>query len=495
MARRILLILVFISGFLFETTAQDKLANRPNILIIITDDQGYADLSAFHHSAKDIKTPNMDRLADQGTLFTRAYTTAPVCSPSRAGLFTGRYQQRWGGWKFRTGLPEDEKTMSEYFKEAGYNTALIGKSDWGANYHKHNVREYPLNHGYDYFLGFSSHAHDYFLMSEEIEKTTPDPHGHSAALGRLMYNNDYKSYKEGYSTEIFTDETIRFFEANKNNEQPFMLTLSYNAVHHLIHEVPGKYLDKYGIEPIRNYDSSMGKYSKYYAKYSQYGAIPFDDMRKYYLANLDCLDDNIGRVLDKLEETGLSDNTLIVFISDNGGSPLTGAVNYPLNGSKYFTFEGGLRVPMIISWPGHYNQNEVCNSVVSALDIMPTCLEAARINIPENMDGIAINSYLERGKREICREKPLFSEFNQQAAVIDHEWKLVKSKEMIYFYGGRRQVLPSAGDQFRLFRLDNDMGEHVDLSDQYPEVKENLKKKYHKWYDEMHKEAKERGMK
>ena len=273
MLSKILFILVFISGFLFRTTAQDKLVNRPNILIIITDDQGYADLSAFHHSAKDIETPNMDRLAEQGTLFSRAYTTAPVCSPSRAGLFTGRYQQRWGGWKFRTGLPEDEKTISEYFKEAGYNTAMIGKSDWGANYHKHNVREYPLNHGYDYFLGFSSHAHDYFLMSGEIEKTTPDPHGHSAALGRLMYNNDYKSYKQGYSTEIFTDEAIRFLEMNKNNEQPFMLTLSYNAVHHLIHEVPEKYLNKYNVESIPNYDPSMGKYSKYYAKYSQYGAI------------------------------------------------------------------------------------------------------------------------------------------------------------------------------------------------------------------------------
>ena len=145
---------------LWSCQPAEEAPKKPNILIIITDDQGYADLSAFTHAAADIQTPNMDRIAKEGVLCTQAYVTAPVCSPSRAGWNTGRYQQRWGHWSWGKELPASETTLAEYLSQAGYATGKFGKSDFAANYHRMDVREYPLNYGYDEFLGFSSHAHD-----------------------------------------------------------------------------------------------------------------------------------------------------------------------------------------------------------------------------------------------------------------------------------------------------------------------------------------------
>ena len=190
----------------------DGTSRSPNILVIVTDDQGYADLSAFKHHAPDVHTPNMDRLAARGILFTEAYTTAPVCSPSRAGWNTGQHQVRWDpASSFNCGLPDDTTTMAELLKVNGYATARVGKSDYSnKGIHRQDTSEYPLNHGYDEFLGFCAHGFDYFLLTEEIEARTPDPRGHSASVGSLMHNRGRKEFKEGYLTEIFTDEAIDF---------------------------------------------------------------------------------------------------------------------------------------------------------------------------------------------------------------------------------------------------------------------------------------------
>ena len=197
---------------------------KPNILVIVTDDQGYADLSAYQHSAPDVKTPNMDRLAKRGILYTNAYSVAPVCSPSRAGWTTGRHPINWDPKAgFNCGLPKSIKTMAEMFKANGYKTARIGKSDYSNKVHRQDNREYPLNHGYDEFLGFCAHGFDNFLLTKEIEAKTPDPRGHSAALGELFHNRSRKSYKEGYLTQIFTDEAIGYLK--RNQENPFFLTL------------------------------------------------------------------------------------------------------------------------------------------------------------------------------------------------------------------------------------------------------------------------------
>ena len=165
---------LMISILVSKTEAQTPASGNPNFLIIVTDDQGYADLSAFGHHAQDVHTPNMDRLAASGVLFTQAYTTAPVCSPSRAGWNTGLYQQRWdptSSWA--PGMPGNIQNIAQIMKSHGYATARFGKNDYGKGYHVQNTPEYPLNHGYDEFLGFSAHGHDYFLLSDDIEEHLP----------------------------------------------------------------------------------------------------------------------------------------------------------------------------------------------------------------------------------------------------------------------------------------------------------------------------------
>ncbi|HSB13263.1 MAG TPA: sulfatase-like hydrolase/transferase [Bryobacteraceae bacterium] len=460
--------------------------------MIVTDDQGYADLSAYAHSAADVSTPNMDRIAAGGVLFTRAYVTAPVCSPSRAGWNTGRYQQRWdpdAGWN--PGLPSDSKTIAEYFKSAGYATAKVGKSDFGRGYHRQDGREYPLNHGYDEFLGFSSHAHDYFLLSDKSEKMTPDPYGHSAALGTLFENRGRKSFESGYITEIFTDRAIQFLERNRS--RPFFLNVAYNSVHTLVHEVPEKYLEKFGVKPIPNYDPrTMGKYVDYYDKYAQLGIISGEEMRKYYLANLNCLDDNIGRLLNALDRLKLTENTLIVFFSDNGGTPHGGGGNLPLRGSKSTTFEGGIRVPFMMRWPGRLPAGGTYAYPVSTLDLLPTFLDAARIPaLPSaTLDGESFLQAVKAGRPSRNESRPLFWLFRGRWAVLSGDWKLVKTSGP----GGppAHQIL-SGGDPAEpkpaLFNLKSDPAEQHDVSGQHPDVVKRLNRLFEDWRQQTRTEA------
>ncbi len=365
-------------------------SDKPNILIIVTDDQGYADLSAYKHHAPDVRTPNMDRLANRGVLFTQAYVTAPVCSPSRAGWNTGQHQVRWDAKSsFQCGHPDKVKNIAELMKASGYATARFGKNDYGQGMHLHDVREYPLQHGYDEFLGFSAHGHDSFLLSQSIEDRTPDPKGHSASVGPMMHNMGVKEYKQGYLTEIFTDATIDFLKGD--HKDPFFLTLSYSSMHHLIHQVPKRYLDKHGVKDIPLYDpETMGSYERWFKRHISFGEISADDMRKYYLANLNCLDDNIGRVLNALDALKLADNTIVIFFSDNGAAPTNGGWNRPLAGSKFTLWEGGIRVPFMMARPHDPHAGETWEQPISALDILPTCLEAAGIALPEKLDGEAI---------------------------------------------------------------------------------------------------------
>lgn len=460
-------------------------SSKPNILLIVVDDQGYADFSPFVNHSPEISTPNMQRLADAGMVFTQAYTTAPVCSPSRAGLNTGKFQFRWdtkASWG--PGLPDKVKTIAEYLKEAGYTTARIGKSDFGINYHQFDVREYPLNHGYDYFLGFSAHAHDYWLHSNEIAERTPDPNGTSAHLGPLMENEGYKSFGDDeYLTDIFTNKAIGYLKTEK--EKPFFLTLAYNSVHHVIHEVPQKYLEKYGVNPIHNYDPDSlesfenekpGSYSAYYEKYTRLGAIQDEDMRKFYLANLNCLDDNIGRILDALKENELDKNTLIVFISDNGGSPITGASNAPLTAGKYSLWEGGIRVPMAVVWPGKVEAGKVQDNYVSATDILPTLTEAAGLKLADKtIDGLNLLN--------TDPERLLVWRWGNTWAVRKGKWKLTNTNEQ--WGKGRpsnQYKKPISNDlSLKLFDLETDPGERDNLSEQLPEKVEELNSEYENW--------------
>ncbi|MCY3681606.1 MAG: sulfatase-like hydrolase/transferase [Gemmatimonadetes bacterium] len=458
------------------------MGTKPNFLIIVTDDQGYGDLTAFNHHAPDVQTPNMDRLAERGVLFSQAYVTAPVCSPSRAGWNTGRHQVRWDPKSsFLCGHPETEKNIAEIMKANGYTTARFGKNDYGLGFHDHEAHEYPLNHGYDEFLGFSAHGHDYFLLTRDIEDRTPDPKGHSAVVGPLMHNRDYKEFGEGYLTEIFTDATIDFLE--NHQEEPFFVTLSYNSVHHLIHQVPKRYLDKHGVREIPNYDpETMGGYEDWFKRYVTLGEINADEFRRYYLANLNCLDDNIGRLLDTLDQLSLADNTIVIMFSDNGGAPNTGACNLPLAGSKFTLWEGGIRVPFILARPNESASGTICDRTISTLDILPTCLQAAGINQPEGLDGQPIP----KDVTKIADQRDLFWRWGDSYAVRSGDWKLLHK-------GGRRGREPCDGIVERtellqntcLFNLKEDPSESQDLIDQYPEVVERLQELYRAWSEEV----------
>ena len=459
------------------------------MLLIVVDDQGYADFSPFANYGGTAHTTSMARLAATGTVYSQAYVSAPVCSPSRVGLLTGKNQFRWDGpASWGPGLPQEVKTLAEYLRQAGYATARIGKNDLGRNFHaKYAEREYPLRHGYEEFLGFNAHAHDFWLLDSTIRDRTPDPYGTSAVLGPLLHNEGEKSYGEGYLTDILTDEAIAYL-GEERGEKPFFLTLAYNAVHHLIHEVPQRYLDMYDAAAIDNYDPAdslafgphaVGSYSAYYDKYSRLGAIEEGPLRQYYLANLHCLDDNIGRLLDALEAGGLASNTLIVFLSDNGGSPLTGADNAPLAGGKYSLWEGGIRVPMAVSWPGHVAAGAREDRVVSALDVLPTVAEAAGIALTDSLlDGRLLSAP--------DPDRLLVWKWQKTWAVRRGYYKLTNSNENHWKSRPSAQYIAPVSDSLslKLFNLAADPGERTDLAATMPDKVRELEAAYENWCTE-----------
>ena len=292
--------------------------------------------------------------------------------------------------------------------------------------------------------------------------------------------------RSGHLTKIFTDESIEFLK--RKRDKPFFLTLSYNAVHHLIHEVPKKYLDKYNVKEIPNYDPDnllaygkheAGTYSAYYDKYSRVEAIQPDDLRKYYLANLNYLDDNIGRVLEALQEQVLDKNTLIVFISDNGGSPLTGANNSPLTGGKYSLWEGGIRVPMAICWQGKVEAGKVETRYVSATDILPTLVKVAGVKMTdENLDGINLFSPED--------DRLLVWKWQKTWAARKGKWKITNAKENHWKSEPSAQYIAPIRDDLsiKLFDLEADPGERKDLAQQHPEKVKELEAAYNNWCTE-----------
>lgn len=470
---------VLLAIWCMATTHALASKGKPNFLVIVTDDQGFADLSAFEHHALDVRTPNMDRLAQRGILFTDAYASAPVCSPSRAGWNTGQHQVRWDPTSsFACGLPEATPTLAKLLHDNGYSTAKIGKNDFGGkSLHRRDVYADPLNHGYEEFLGFSAHGHDFFLLSSDIEKATPDPIGHSAVVGPLICNTGVKDFKEGYLTEIFTDAAIDFMK--RNREKPFFLTLSYNSVHHLIHQSPKRYLDRYGVKEIPSYDPTMGSYQQWFKQYISFERITPDEMRSYYLANLSCLDDNIGRVLDALEEQSLAENTVVIFFSDNGGAPTNGAWNRPLAGAKFSLWEGGIRVPFVLARPGDTHAGETWDLPISTLDVVPTCLHAAGIELPEPLDGRPIP----RSKSGFSDSRDLFWRWGAESyAVRSGDWKLLHQGT----FSNRK---PTAGiinrknfsTGTRLFNVREDVSESRDMAKEHPEIVQRLRALYADW--------------
>ena len=458
-------------------------SEKPNILIIVADDLGYSDLSFLPYASKDVQTPNIDRIAEKGVFFTNAYSTAPICSPSRVGILTGRYHQRWGNyWYGEGGLPASEKTLPQFLKEQGYYNVKVGKTHLNGG-----PVEHPLDHGFDDFLGFVDHTWDYLRLSKSDLEHYGKENAKKAHIGPLLDGRKEQSFENSFTTDIFTEKTIETI-LNKD-DRPLYIQLEYNAVHHPTYVCHPDYLDKFGIEQFPFWDPEIESYLSWHRKWGHLGEVD-PDGRKRYLLQLEVMDNGIGKILDVLEETGELDNTLIIFVSDNGGTINTYSQNDPLNGYKYMFGEGGIRIPMIISFPDKINTKNTLHHTVSLMDILPTLLETADVNVPENIDGKSLWPIIE--KNEKIHNELVWSDGRDSWVVRKGKWKLAKNIGWVHntFKLQNGEAVPAEQDYIFpggtvLFNLENDIGETKNLAEKFPEVVAELDSIYNKWRQQM----------
>jgi len=419
-------------------------ARRPNVVVLVTDDQGYAD-AGFQGSEK-IPTPHIDALARAGVRFASGYVSHPFCSPSRAGLLTGRYQQRFGHENNpayrpgdeRLGLPVGEVTLADVLREAGYVTGLVGKWHLGAA-----PPFYPRRRGFDEFFGFLGGGHDYF-ESAAPEEPPAGSLEESPAEYRAGLERDGRPVPlEGYLTDVLSDEATAF--VRRHRQRPFLLLVSYNAPH-TPYQAPAGYRDRVA-------------------------GLPDGDCRTY-AAMIAAVDDGVGLIVSALRELELEDQTLIFFLSDNGGQRrYECADNAPLRGGKGTLYEGGVRVPFLAVWPGRLPAGTTYEPPVSALDVFPTAAAAAGAELPAGLvlDGVDLLPYL-TGELGTSPHPSLFWRFGGGAgwAVRQGPWKLVKQDR-------RRQ----------LFDLSSDAAEKYDLASRNRARVRELTAAYRSWSGEM----------
>lgn len=468
---------VLVSLTLYRCSKADR-DERPNILLIITDDQGYADYGAYG-GADDVVTPNMDRIAQAGVRFTNGYASAPVCNASRQAIITGAYQERWGTWYYGGNIfPESRPAIPELLGKEGYRCVKIGKTHY-AEILDNNVkikdpttyREFPMNHGYEEFLGFCAHRHDYFKLKAADDWVQGADDDRMSQFGPLWRNENKEDFN-GYTTAIFGDEAVA--QISKKDIRPLFMELSFNAVHHPIYQAPDKYLKQFGVEKFPEWNPEEERFMEYHARTCWRGEE--DPVgRQRYLASLACLDDNIGKVLNALEETGKMDNTLIFFISDNGGSQNTYANNGILNGHKYILREGGIRTVFTMCWPSLLQGNKVVDKTVSHMDILPTCLWAAKSTAGDTlaMDGKNLLPVVNNTATD--HHELLVWDTGNEWAVRHGDWKLHVVKKDNHF----RTIHLDAGKY--LFNLKDDPGEQSNLAEKFPEKVEELMLDHQQW--------------
>jgi len=434
-----------------------------NVILIVVDDLGYADLSCIG-GAKDVSTPNIDRLAKNGVRYTNAYATAPICNASRVSLATGAYQQRQGQfWYGGPGLHKKEfLTIAECLKKKNYATGYVGKFHHGSS-DSPSKRGFPLNHGFDTFFGFSGgtkhflhHAKKYIGKKDKLHQGP-------------MYVENEKKDVEGFSTELFGERARSFIEQNKDKK--FFLTLSFNAVHNFTHQLPKSYLEEKGLKGFED----MKEKEDYWKWRQKIGYPAHPEGRDYYLGQLYFLDREIGKVMKTLDDLKLTEKTAVFFISDNGGSLVTYANNGSLSGGKYTLLEGGVRVPMIVSYPKEFKSGVVSDSIVSSMDILPTICSLTGIEVPQNIDGLDLSENL-TSEKAIDRDT-LYFDIKSQAAVRKGNWKLLITKSSP---NKRLQISPTPTGMF-LYNLKNDPGEKENLLDKYPEKGRELSQLLKDW--------------
>ena len=422
----------FLSFFVFFIGLTMNAEERPNVVFILADDMGYGDVRIY--GCEDIQTANIDRLAAAGVRFTSGYSSHPYCSPMRAALMAGRYQQRFGYERNIAydqhnevmGLPKSEETVASRMQKAGYVTGGLGKWHLGA------AKPFqPNNRGFDFFYGFRGGGHRYF----DVDLNERLHEGYYSALER----NGQPEGLEGYLTTALTDEAIGFME--RNREKPFFLYLAYNAPH----------------GPLEAPESIKEKYNHI-----------ADTKRRTYAAMVHALDDEVGRVVDTLDRLDLRKNTIVYFLSDNGGPEhANSSDNGPLRGGKGEVYEGGIRVPFIVSWPGRIPEGSVNHSPVMSIDLMRTSLELAGAPIDEKLEGVNLMPYLE-GSNSNSPHEALFwrMENGNDYAVRSGPWKLMKARDQ---------------KGVQLYNVNDDIGETRDLASAKPEVMSRLTALYDNW--------------
>jgi len=381
-------LLLFLTGILAGATVH---AQKPNFIIILADDLGYGDVG-FTGSSQ-IQTPHIDRLAGDGVIFTQGYVSAPVCGPSRAGLITGRNQVEFGVDNNLTqrlpqfnddyhGLPVTEKTIADRLAALGYRNSIIGKWHLGED-----EKFQPLQRGFHEFWGYLGGGHHYF-------KSEPNGEGYLCPI--------VCTYKEAqaitYLTDDKGDECVDFIRRHK--EQPFFLFASFNAPHAPMHATKE--------------DLKLFKHIK-------------DKKRRAYCAMTHRLDVNVGRIINELKKHDLYENTLIAFLSDNGGPKSNGSLNAPLNGSKGILLEGGIRVPFAISWPQAIDAGQVYHHPVSSLDLTATFVELAggKITTADKLDGVNLMPYI-LGENKGRPHPEMKWQFTISKSIRQGDWKLVQ---------------------------------------------------------------------
>mgnify|MGYP003766473711 CR=1 FL=1 len=415
-----------VPGVLSSAFAADR---KPNIILIVADDLGYGELGC--QGCKDIPTPNIDSIAANGARFTNGYVSCPVCSPTRAGLMTGRYQQRFGHElnpgppglaQDNFGLPLSETLLPARLKTAGYVTGMSGK--WHLGYKKGYL---PLDRGFDEFFGFPGGAHAY--SNPQTESENP------------VMKGDKPYDEKEYLTDAFGREAAAFVE--KHKARPFFLYLPFNAVHG-------------PLEATEKYES-------------RFSGIK-DGKRRTFAAMLSAMDDNVGKVLDAVRRNGLENDTVIFFISDNGGpTKSTTSANSPLKGFKGDTYEGGIRVPYMVQWKGKIPAGKTYDQPVISLDIAPTaCAIAGAKTDGAKFDGANLMPFL-TGRTSAVPHEALYWRYGSRYAIREGNWKLVDN----------------GTGKFELYDLSRDVGESKDLAADKPNKVKKLTARLKQWESEL----------
>ena len=427
---------------------------QPNIIIFITDDQGYGDLSCMGNT--DFRTPHIDRLAATGARFTNWYSNSPVCSPSRAALLTGRYPGHAGvrailaGHRTATGLPARVPSLATALKRQGYRAALFGK--WHLGLAKGSR---PTAHGFDESFGFMAGCVDYYSHIFYWGMNTGWP-GHNPTHDLWHNNTETWEHNGRYLTELITEKTVEYIRGAARQSQPFFTYVAYNAPHYPLH-APQKYMQRFA-------------------------HLPWD--RQIMAAMISAVDDGVGDITSELERQGQLENTLIFFMSDNGPSresrnwldgrpdPYYGGTAGQLKGHKFSLFEGGIRVPGLMSWLARIPAGQVIDAPMAAMDIFPTLVQAAGGRpVDYELDGIDIMRVVAQGHP--LPERDLLWEMDGQTAIRRGPWKLVLNGQLVEG--------ESPADALWLSNLAEDMGERVNLSQQHPQLADELANTARAW--------------